>query len=176
MAPNGFREELRRRFVKAESTLFRVRYDSDDRTERSAFLKSRKFNWIEVCSNIQTQLFLLLILTQVGEDEKKQYGKELLAACGNKSENHATETYYKVGPFQQYSTKPTILTNVQVKWTRVPDLVDKRKIFLQNGWAYVPGRDQSSIVHQEFETHLTKALEVQQTTSTYTQVLTILAR
>jgi DNA primase large subunit len=42
----------------------------------------------------------------------------------------------------------------------VPDLVEKRKVFLKAGWAYVPSRDQSSIVFQEFETNLMKALEV----------------
>jgi DNA primase large subunit len=47
-----------------------------------------------------------------------------------------------------------------VRWTRVPDLVDKRKVFLKGGWAYVPSREQSSIVYQEFETHLERDLLV----------------
>jgi len=42
------REELRRRFVKAETTLFRVRYDSDDTSEKEEFLNSRDFDWITV--------------------------------------------------------------------------------------------------------------------------------
>ena len=48
----------------------------------------------------------------------------------------------------------------QVKWTRVPDLVEKRKVFLKGGWAYVPGTAQSSIVFEEFERNLEKALKV----------------
>jgi len=48
----------------------------------------------------------------------------------------------------------------QVRWTRVPDLVEKRKVFLKGGWAYVPGKEQSSIVFEEFEVQLEKALEV----------------
>lgn len=47
-----------------------------------------------------------------------------------------------------------------MKWTRVPDLVERRKVFLKGGWAYVPHREQSSIVFQEFEDHLERALEV----------------
>lgn len=47
-----------------------------------------------------------------------------------------------------------------MRWTRVPDLVDKRKVFLKGGWAYVPSREQSSIVYQEFETHLERDLLV----------------
>lgn len=42
------REELRRRFVKAETTLFRVRYEMDDLGERSAFLDQQRFEWEEV--------------------------------------------------------------------------------------------------------------------------------
>jgi DNA primase large subunit len=43
------REDLRRRFIKAESVLFRVRYEVDDRAEREEFLRSRDFGWIPVC-------------------------------------------------------------------------------------------------------------------------------
>ena len=52
------------------------------------------------------------------------------------------------------------LTLLQVKWTRVPDLVEKRRVFLKGGMAWVPSREQSSIVLQEFQASLTKALEV----------------
>ena len=41
-------EELRRRFVKAEGTLFKVRWDTDDIKERADWLRSRDFGWVEV--------------------------------------------------------------------------------------------------------------------------------
>lgn len=41
-------EDLRRRFVKAEMALFRVRYEGDDREERSRFLQSRSFDYSRV--------------------------------------------------------------------------------------------------------------------------------
>ena len=47
-----------------------------------------------------------------------------------------------------------------MKWTRVTDLVSQRKVFLKNGMAYVPLREQSSIVFAEFSSRLEKALEV----------------
>ncbi|KAG6850627.1 hypothetical protein H0H93_010819 [Arthromyces matolae] len=125
------REDLRRRFVKAESTLFRLRYDKDDSDERELFLHSRDFNWISVDTA-----------------EKTRYKKEL-SACyqGGRQDSvreHAfeSEKYYKV------------------RWTRVPDLVEKRRVFLKGGWAYVPAKEQSSIVFQEFEVHLNRALEM----------------
>ncbi|KAG5724621.1 DNA primase large subunit [Termitomyces sp. T112] len=124
-------EDLRRRFVKAESTLFRVRYDEDATSERELFLNSRDFNW-----------------TAVDAAEKTKYRRELLACyIGSKIETvreqaFEGERYYKV------------------KWTRVPDLVEKRRVFLRGGWAYVPAKEQSSIVFQEFEVHLNRALEL----------------
>ena len=49
LSPEPDREELRKRFVKAETALFRVRYDADDTNERQQFLKSMKFDWSGVC-------------------------------------------------------------------------------------------------------------------------------
>ncbi|KAI0797895.1 DNA primase large subunit [Abortiporus biennis] len=122
-------EELRRRFVKAEMALFRVRYDSDDAIEREEFLNSRDFDWVPV------------------NDEVKMYNAELIAAASSYRDPRDrtpldTQKYYKV------------------KWTRVPDLVEKRRVFLKAGMAYVPMREQSSIVFQEFQTNLEKALEM----------------
>ncbi|KAF8076724.1 eukaryotic and archaeal DNA primase, large subunit-domain-containing protein [Lyophyllum atratum] len=124
-------EDLRRRFIKAESTLFKIRYEADGVAEREMFLSTRDFNWIAVDAA-----------------EKAKYRKELLATYqGSKIENvreqaFEAEKYYKV------------------RWTRVPDLVEKRRVFLRGGWAYVPGKEQSSIVFQEFEVYLARALEV----------------
>lgn len=50
----------------------------------------------------------------------------------------------------------------QVRWTRVPDLVQRRSVVLKGGWAYVPESAQASIVYDEFETRLGKAMEVGQ--------------
>ncbi|THU99320.1 DNA primase large subunit [Dendrothele bispora CBS 962.96] len=111
-------EELRRRFVKAESTLFRIRYENDDSMERQQFLDSRDFNWI-----------------LVDKDEMSEYRKELSSVSEN-------EKFFKV------------------KWTRVPDLVEKRRVFLKGGWAYVPAREQASVVYQDFEVQLMGALEM----------------
>ncbi|KAI0273701.1 DNA primase large subunit [Gloeopeniophorella convolvens] len=114
-------EELRRRFVKAETTLFRVRYFEATNSEKKEFFKSRDFDWVSV-----------------EESEKKTYAAQLKAAHPDVDDDE----YFKV------------------RWTRVPDLVDKRRVFLKGGWAYVPGKDRSSIVYQEFQTRLEQALEM----------------
>jgi len=49
MFMSGFlSEDLRRRFVKAETILFRVRYDSALTGDREDLLDSRDFNWVTV--------------------------------------------------------------------------------------------------------------------------------
>ena len=53
-----------------------------------------------------------------------------------------------------------LLTHLKVRWTQVPHLVEKRRVVLKDGWAYVPEKEQSSIIFQEFERRLEKALEV----------------
>ncbi|CAL1704388.1 unnamed protein product [Somion occarium] len=119
-------EELRRRFVKSEMALFRIRWDTDDRVEREEFLNSRDFDWIPV-----------------SESEIKEHAEELTAAAGGlKDFKIENEKFYKV------------------KWTRVPDLVERRRVFLKGGMAYVPAREQSSLVFQEFQSNLEKALEL----------------
>jgi hypothetical protein len=44
------REELRRRFVKAETTLFRIRYLDASEQERREFCKSGDFDWTQASS------------------------------------------------------------------------------------------------------------------------------
>ncbi|KAF7984020.1 hypothetical protein HWV62_17523 [Athelia sp. TMB] len=117
-------EDLRRRFVKAETTLFRVRYETEGHAQRTNFLESRKFGWLEV-----------------SDDEKKEYIEQIRIASSLKQ--HEIDQ-----PF------------VKVKFTRVLDLVEKRRVFLRGGWAYVPERERSSIVFNEFEKYLMKALEL----------------
>ncbi|KAJ7582779.1 DNA primase large subunit [Mycena floridula] len=125
-------DDLRRRFVKAETKLFKMRFEVENNSiERERFLNSRDFNWIAVDS-----------------EEKMRYQKQL-------------KTYYH--GFKNESDLQDALEAdryYKVKWTRVPDLVDRRKVFLQGGWAYVPSRDQASIVFQEFQVQLEKALEL----------------
>jgi DNA primase large subunit len=45
---NSLREDLRKRFVKAESTLFKARFEDETAAEKDQFLASRDFKWIMV--------------------------------------------------------------------------------------------------------------------------------
>ncbi|TIC46368.1 DNA primase, large subunit [Wallemia mellicola] len=128
-------EELRRRFVKAETTLFRIRFDDASTSERNAFLQSLKnsqssrIDWEEVDSIEKESLKDLLTNSNPAI---------AISKSGNEFDK---ETYYKV------------------KWTQVPELVERRRVFLKEGYAYVPMRDQTSLIMNSFSSQLTQALE-----------------
>ncbi|EQL00939.1 hypothetical protein G6O67_005103 [Ophiocordyceps sinensis] len=122
-------EDLRRRFNRLETMLFRLRFNSDDLSERSAFVSSLDLDWWE----------------PVTDDERRELADELAAVAGPKKSNNNAEvddTWFKVD------------------WGRVPDLVEQRRVFLRAGKAFVPGREQSSMVVAEFSSRLERQLEL----------------
>lgn len=116
-------EDLRRRFSRLETMLFRLRFKDDDIRERKAFVNSLKLDWEEV-----------------GDDEKRELREQLMATSGSKKNEE-----------QEWC---------KVDWERVPDLVEQRKVFVKRGKAYVPQREQMSLVVAEFTRRLDEALEV----------------
>lgn len=78
----------------------------------------------------------------VNEEEKRMYAEELKAAGGGFPKRIEEENYFKVD------------------WERVPELVESRRVFLKFGKAFVPVREQLSMVVAEFTGKLDKALEV----------------
>ena len=117
-------EDLRRRFSRLETMLFRLRYKDDDARERQDFVNSLDFAW-----------------EMVGEKEKLELGDDLRAATGvgRKGEE---EGWFKV------------------EWEKVPELVESRRVLLKRGTAYVPLREQMSLVVTEFTRRLDSALEL----------------
>lgn len=119
-------EDLRRRFTRVETMLFRLRFNTDDTRERAAFVSGLNLDW-----------------EMVSDDERRELAVELAATSGHMK---------KVAPEEE--------TWCKVDWERVPDLVEGRRVFLKAGKAYVPSREQASMVVAEFVTRLEKALEV----------------
>lgn len=119
-------EDLRRRFTRVETMLFRMRFNNDDLNERSAFVSNLNLDWWEA----------------VTEDERREYGAELAAMTSGRKTGGDDDTWFKVD------------------WERVPDLVEGRRVFMKAGKAFVPGREQSSMVVAEFSSRLERQLEV----------------
>ena len=118
-------EDLRRRFVKAESLLFRLRFETDDAIERESFMQSLNLDW-----------------KPVEAAEKNQYREQLIATHPKMASTFESETFFKVD------------------WTRVTDLVEKRRAFMRGGQAWVPIKEQSSLVLAEFQSRLLRDLEL----------------
>lgn len=119
-------EDLRRRFTRVETMLFRMRLAAEDTKDRAEFVKSLNLDW-----------------EMVTEHERRELAAELAAASN----------YGRRGP-------PDDETWCKVDWERVPDLVEGRRVFLKAGKAYVPSKEQSSMVLAEFTSRLDKSLEV----------------
>lgn len=119
-------EDLRRRFARIESALFRLRFQNDDARERQTFVESLQLDW-EV----------------VSEEEKKALGADLQNATpGLKRPDVEEGGWFKVD------------------FETVPELVEGRRVFLKAGKAYVPVREQMSMVLAGFNARLDKGLEV----------------
>jgi DNA primase large subunit len=78
----------------------------------------------------------------VSDEEREMLSEELRAAGGGYPKRIEEESFFRVD------------------WERVPELVENRRVFLRAGKAYVPGREQLSMVVAEFTSRLDKALEL----------------
>ena len=119
-------EDLRRRFARIETALFKLRFQNDDARERQDFVKSLSFDW-----------------EAVSEEEKRALATQLRNATpGLKKEEVEEGGWFKVD------------------FETVPELVETRRVFLKAGKAYVPVREQMSMVLAGFTERLDKGLEV----------------
>ncbi|CAK7228975.1 DNA primase subunit pri2 [Sporothrix eucalyptigena] len=124
-------EDLRRRFARLETMLFRLRVNTDDMRERATFVHSLNLDW-----------------EMVSDEEKSRLASELAATSsalgygGRKQQAAEEESWCKVD------------------WDRVPELIESRRVFIKAGKAYVPSREQASMVVSEFSSRLERALEL----------------
>ena len=119
-------EDLRRRFARIESALFRLRFQNDDANERQEFVRSLEFSW-----------------ESVSEEEKRELATQLLNATPGLREKELREGGW-----------------FKVDWETVPELVENRRVFVTKGKAYVPVREQMSMILAEFTAKLDQGLEV----------------
>ncbi len=123
-------EDLRRRFTRVETILFRLRFNTDDLRERVAFIQGLQLDW-----------------EMVTDEEKTALASELGAVS-------------TLGHGGRRPQAPDDESWCKVNWDRVPELVEGRRVFIRGGKAYVPSREQASMVVAEFSSRLERALEV----------------
>lgn len=79
---------------------------------------------------------------EVEDTEKRELKEQLLAAAGGGMKSREEQEWFKVD------------------WEKVPMLVEQRRVFVKRGKAYVPQREQMSLVVAEFTKKLDESLEV----------------
>ncbi|ATY62546.1 DNA primase, large subunit [Cordyceps militaris CM01] len=122
-------DDLRRRFARVETALFRIRFATDDLADRAAFVADLALDWWH----------------PVSDDERRLYAAELAAMTSTAAGRKTGAAAEDEGWFR-------------VDWERVPELVESRRVFLKAGKAFVPVREQASMVVAEFSTRLEKQL------------------
>jgi len=117
-------EDLRRRFARVETMLFKLRFQEDDGRERRAFVDSLNLSW-----------------DVVADDEKRELYDQLMAASPGLKRDEENSWF-------------------KVNWTQVPELVEHRTVLVRKGKAYVPMREQTTMVVNEFTSRLERGLEL----------------
>ncbi|KAK3988357.1 eukaryotic and archaeal DNA primase, large subunit-domain-containing protein [Cladorrhinum sp. PSN332] len=125
-------EDLRRRFTRVETMLFRLRFQDEPARDRAAFVRTLNLDW-----------------DPVSEDEKRELASQLVTTVG-------------FGFGRKGSQVQQVLEEewCKVDWERVPDLIGDRKVVVKRGKAYVPAREQQSMVLSEYTARLERALEL----------------
>ena len=119
-------DDLRRRFARIESSLFKLRFQTDDARERQTFVESLQLDW-----------------DIVSDEEKRALAADLVNATPGLKRHEIDEGGW-----------------FKVDFETVPELVEGRRVYLKAGKAYVPGREQMSMVIAGFNANLEKGLEV----------------
>ena len=87
----------------------------------------------------------------------------MTAAAPYLAKNFDNESYFRVSVFL-FGTRLSVCQahaqSWKVHWTKVTDLVEKRRVYLEKGQAFVPMSQQISLVLAEFSSRLDRALDV----------------
>jgi len=124
-------EDLQQRFASAETALFRLRLAVDDARERADFVDGLQLGW-----------------GRVADDERARHRRQLTSVW---AANYGKKNAAVLADKDDWC---------KVDWERVSDLVRHRRVFVRAGKAYVPSKEQNSMVVAEFKARLERELEV----------------
>ncbi|QPG73103.1 hypothetical protein FOA43_000408 [Brettanomyces nanus] len=139
-------DELRRRFVKAETALFKIRYQQLGLQEQREFVDSIDLPWEEV-----------------SEGEREQFRDQLLSCSYNAIRSTLMQTvdYQRTQHVtdQQISAYLDTVKFYRLPFEYVPELVSTRQSFLHLGYAYVGEFQRLSLIATEFSNFLMEQLQ-----------------
>ncbi|KAI9189774.1 DNA primase subunit pri2 [Blastocladiella emersonii ATCC 22665] len=127
-------EDLRSWFVRQETLLFRLRLERESASEKVAFINAMNLDLAEVSAGERDELRDDLVAVKMSSNPTLSYA--VAAAELDK------ERYYKLA------------------WTRMLDLVGRRRCLVRGGHAYIGPSDLLALVVNEYRAHLAKQLEL----------------
>lgn len=141
-------EELRKKLVKNETTLFKIRYNMLQPGEQREFvaLNSEKLQW-EYITN----------------EEKLEKAGELYAASGASIRNvlsveNAGDATFNLTAEQLKAHIKQTENFIKLPFEKVPHLVSLKQVYLSKGYAYIPSTLQVSLLSVVFSELLSSAL------------------
>ncbi|EDO16807.1 hypothetical protein Kpol_1056p7 [Vanderwaltozyma polyspora DSM 70294] len=130
-------KELRDKFVRAETLLFKLRYTMLTSTDQSKFVNSLN----------------LPLLQFISQEEKKELSQQLFTTISPalQFQLNLTDDQQRRQFFQQEKF-------IKLPFENVIDLVGSRQVFLKNGYAYLPQFQQLNLLSTEFSNKLSDEL------------------
>lgn len=135
-------EELRKKFIRNETILFKIRYGLLQPKEQTSFIKDNndKLNWIYIDSAERDGLFEFLYNSTVHAIKSQLY-----------DDNGAvTNDQLKVLIKQE--------SFIKLPFENIPHLLSSRSIYVTKGFGYVPTTLQLNLLVNEYQKSLEKAL------------------
>ncbi|CUM65979.1 uncharacterized protein PRCAT00003633001 [Priceomyces carsonii] len=140
-------DDLRKKFIKNETILFKVRYHLLQPKEQQQFvmINSDKLVWNYITSEEKNDLF-----------------ENLYAATGTTIKNtlliDSADSNFTISNDQLRQHIKTKENFIKLPFEKVPNLVSSRQVYLKNGMAYIPSSLQLSLLALEFQEGLSQSL------------------
>lgn len=137
-------EDLRRKFIKNELILFKIRYSALSPSDQQEFVKRENSLWDYISSEEKSELF-----------------ESLLAASSSVIRSHLAiesgllDFLLTADQLRQVISKENF---IKLPFERVPSLVSSRGVLIRDGFAYIPTTLQLSLLAVEFQEGLSAAL------------------
>ncbi|EGW35754.1 uncharacterized protein SPAPADRAFT_131134 [Spathaspora passalidarum NRRL Y-27907] len=136
-------EDLRKKFIKNETTLFKVRYNLLQPKEQQEFIElyNDRLSWNYISAN-----------------EKQEVFDQLYAACGLTIKNHLLVEGENLNNEQLRQHLLVKENFIKLPFEKCANLVGSRSIFLRNGYGYLPSSLQLNLLAIEFQENLNQIL------------------
>lgn len=141
-------EELRKKFVNAETFLFKLRFSELKSLAKKQFIKKLDFPWEEV-NEEEKETFKMQLITTYYNDVVFGVKQGTLGFDGLRNKIIDGTEVWKILQNEKFN---------KLTWESVPDLVGQRKIFINKGYAYVPEFLQMNLLANEFSKFLEQEL------------------